>query len=106
MYLFEDDCRERQKKILVGKNIDIKVDFDSNIMAVTTDQSIVAVIFGSQSLLLEFDESQYPKFINEANEAIVIYKKSINNLNDLVFVFKQILLLQYNGQGYIRITED
>jgi hypothetical protein len=106
MYLFEDGCEERQKKMLVGKNIDIKVDFDSNIMAVTTDQSIVAVIFGSQSLLLEFDESQYPKFINEANEAIVIYKKSINNLNDLVFIFKQILLLQYNGQGYIRITED
>lgn len=86
--LFTDECQETQKKLLVGKNIDLKVDFDSNIMAVTTDQSIVAVIFGSQSLLLEFDESQYPRFFNEASDAIVFYKKSINNLNDLVFVFK------------------
>lgn len=37
---------------------------------------------------------------------MIAYKKSINNLNDLVFVFKQILALQYNSDGYIKITED
>lgn len=59
-HLFEPENQEVQCKRLIGKNIDLKVDFDSNIMGTTTDSSIVAVIFGSQSLLLEFDESQYP----------------------------------------------
>ena len=76
-------------------------------MGITSDSNVVAVIFGSQSLLLEFDESQYPRFSDEEiKDQMVAYKKSIKNLNDLVYVFKQILAIQYKNAGYIRITED
>ena len=92
-HYFEPENELVQCKRLVGKNIDLKVDFDSNIMGTTSDSSIVAVIFGAQSLLLEFDESTYPEFYNEVGDVVVTYKKSINNLNDLVYVFKQILAL-------------
>lgn len=105
-YLFTPENKETQHKRLIGKNIDLKVDFDSNIMATSTDQSIVSVIFGSQSLLLEFDESTIPEFINDGEAHVVQYKKSINSLNDLIYVFKQILHLQYHNEGYIRISED
>lgn len=74
------------------------MDFDSNIVGITSDLNIVAVIFGSQSLLLEFGESQYlPPTDEEIKDEVVAYKKSIKNLNDLVHVFKQILEMQYNN---------
>jgi hypothetical protein len=66
----------------------------------------VALVFGSQSVLLELDESKYPKMQNSEGEAEFYYQKSIANLNDLVFVFKQILFHHYQTNGYIRITED
>jgi hypothetical protein len=106
-YLFEEDCKDTQCKRLIGKNIDFKMDFDSKLHCATSDSSIVALIFGSQSVLLELDESNYPKITkNEEDEAEFLYQKSIANLNDLAYVFKQILFHQYSTDGYIRITED
>jgi len=47
---------------------------------------------------LEFGESQYlPPTDEEIKDEVVAYKKSIKNLNDLVYVFKQILEMQYNN---------
>lgn len=37
-YLFETEHEEKQCKWHVGKNIDLKVDFDSNIMALSCDE--------------------------------------------------------------------
>ena len=55
-------------------------------------------------MLLELDESKQKKLMS--SEGAVEYDKSINTLNDLAFVFKQILFQQYQTSGYIRITED
>lgn len=68
-YLFAEDSQEIQCKRLIGKNIDIKLDFDSKLHCATSNQSIVALIFGSQSVLLELDESKYPKMQNSEGEA-------------------------------------
>lgn len=46
-YLFVEDSEEKQCKRLIGKNIDIKMDFDSKLHCATSNQSIVALIFGS-----------------------------------------------------------
>ena len=67
------------------------MDFDSKMHCATSDGSIVALIFGSQSVLLELDECKYPHMTNAEGEAEFQYQKSIGNLNDLAFVFKQIL---------------
>ena len=45
--IFKEDSTEKQCKLLVGKNIDLKMDFDSKLHCATSNQSIVALIFGS-----------------------------------------------------------
>lgn len=57
-------------------------------------------------MLLELDESKQKKMMDSEGAVEFTYDKSINTLNDLAFVFKQILLTQYTTSGYIRITED
>lgn len=46
-YLFQEDCIEVQCKRLIGKNIDLKMDFDSKLHCASSNSSIVALIFGS-----------------------------------------------------------
>jgi len=44
---FKEDSEQTQIKRLIGKNIDLKMDFDSKLHCATSDSSIIAVIFGS-----------------------------------------------------------
>lgn len=63
---------------------------------------MIALTFGSQSCLLEFDEGM----ISDEDKLNNVYNKQVKNLNDLVYVFKRMLTNQYNMFGYINITED
>lgn len=66
---FKEDSETQQIKRLIGKNIDLKMDFDSKLHCATSDESIVALIFGSQSVLLELDESKYERLTNSSGDA-------------------------------------
>lgn len=45
-HLFEPDSKEVQCKRLIGKNIDIKVDFEQAIHSVTCQKMVIALTFG------------------------------------------------------------
>lgn len=89
-------------KRLVGKNIDLKVQFVQDIVGVTIDSCLAAITFGVQSVILEMDEGVITA-IDKANNS---YNNQIKNLNDLIYIFKRMLRQQYNLSGYITITED
>ena len=44
--------------------------------------------------------------ISADDQENMAYTKQIKNLNDLVYIFKRMLIQQYNLKGYIMITED
>jgi hypothetical protein len=69
---------------------------------VTVEACIVALIFGTQSVLLELDEG----FISTEEKENLEYRNQVKNLNDLVYVYKRLLQQQYNLNGYITITEE
>ena len=98
-YLFEQDCEETQLKVLIGKNIDFKINLEQTIHSVTIDKGIIALTLGGQSILVELEENY--KEYEEQN-----YKGRLSNLNDLVNSFKFMLKNQYKMDGYIEITED
>ena len=91
---------------MVGKNIDLKVEFDSKIQGVTCCDSIITMIFGDRSIMLELDEKVQQELRNEDGELEFYYENCINSLNDLAKMFKQILYHYYTTDGYIKITED
>ena len=86
----------------MGKNISFKVNFEQTIQAVTSEACIVALIFGTQSVLLELDEG----VISSKEKENMEYRNQVKNLNDLVYVYKRLLKQQYNLNGYITITEE
>lgn len=80
----------------------MKITFEQTIQCATVDSSLIALTFGSQSCLLEFDDGT----ISDEDKLNNLYNKQVKNLNDLVYVFKRMLTNQYNMFGYINITED
>lgn len=86
----------------MGKNIDLKVQFVQDIVAITIESCLAAITFGSQSVVLEINEGA----ISDEEKANSAYNKQIKNLNDLVYIFKRMLKMNYNLSGYITITED
>ena len=68
--MFDPATTEKQCKRLVGNNINFKVKFVSTIQAVTTEACTIAIIFGTQSVILELDEGE----INEKEKENMQYK--------------------------------
>lgn len=99
---FNEKVMEIQEKRLVGKNIDLKVQFVQDIVAITLESCLAAITFGSQSVVLEINEG----VISAEEKASSAYNKQVKNLNDLIYIYKRMLRMQYNLSGYITITED
>ena len=72
-YLFKEDNTKIQAKRLVGKNIDFKVEFDSKIRRVTCCESIITIIFGNRSTMLELDEKEPSELRNTDGELEFYY---------------------------------
>jgi hypothetical protein len=90
-YLFEENCTETQYKVLVGKNIDLKVQFVQTVQNFTLDSCLLALTIGNQSLLLEMDEG----VISEDQKNQGQMSRKVKNLNDLIYMFKRMLSQQY-----------
>jgi hypothetical protein len=50
---------------LVGKNIDLKVEFNSKIRGLSCCNNIITLIFGNRSAMLELDEQVQQELRNE-----------------------------------------
>lgn len=95
-HLFEEGSKKVGCKRLIGKNIDIKLNFQQMIHSCSCQNMIISLNFGIQCVLLELDDKK-----QSYEQAL-----RIRNLNDLAFVNKRILREQYGMDGYIHITED